>query len=140
MAAVLESIKGLHRVHGNIRVATIKFTWETDGEGDATTGVLDVGVVGKVSRLTGIVSGVGDNTADAYLFDERGCDCLCGCGVNLKDNQTNEQSVKIDAQGSHVAINAEQITFTVAQAGANKTGVAYIYIEDAEIEDKRANP
>lgn len=99
----------------------VSIAWTSDGSGDASTSVLLDGFL--VKSVTDPGNGPTDNY-DITLV-QNGADQLAGA---LADRDTTNSEVVIHAApiflaGSH--------TFTVAAAGASKTGTAYFYLVES---------
>lgn len=99
----------------------LRFAWTSDGSGDAST-TLDVN-----GFLVKAITDPTDSPTDNYdiTLVQNGGDALGGF---LADRDTSNTEVKIPDDpiflaGSHV--------FTVAAAGATKSGVCYLYLVES---------
>lgn len=103
-------------------VKKIKFSWTSDGSGDAT-GATSFAYDGKVELLTTDPTDAPTDNYDITITDSDGVDVLAGAGANR--DTTNTEQVLGTSLG---AVAGSVLTITVANAGATKSGVAYLYV------------
>lgn len=106
-------------------IEVYEVAWTSDGSGDATGAFNDV-----YGWLIKMVTDPGDGPTDNYditLVDEYGADALAGAGLNR--DTTNSETVYPTPSGSTVPpLLSGDHTFTVAAAGATKSGLAVFYV------------
>ena len=106
----------------NGSIKSIKAEWTSDGSGDAS-GETEHEYSGKCLLFTtDPVDGPTDNY-DVTVLDDNGLDVLAGAGAD-RDTTNTEQKVETNLG----AVAGGKLTFVVANAGAAKSGVAYLYL------------
>lgn len=106
-------------------IEVIHVAWTSDGSGDATATLSDV-YGWLVKMVTDPVDGPTDNY-DITLIDEWGADALQGLGAN-RDTTNSETVYTLVTGAATPVLLCGDHTFTVAAAGATKSGVAVFYI------------
>lgn len=120
-----------YQKHTSVRVAVV--TWESDGDGDADGTVVIDGEILKVVTNPGAAAPTADY--DITLLDEDGLDVLEGACMNRHTSNSEAaypfKEVTLGGTGSDAAarpcVAAGPLTFTVANAGATKAGVAKVF-------------
>lgn len=103
-------------------VKKVKFAWTSDGTG-AASGSTTFPYDGKVELLTTVPTDGPTDNYDITVTDSDGVDVLAGAGAN-RDTSATEQV----AGASLGAVAGSVLTINVSNAGASKSGVAYLYI------------
>jgi len=108
-------------------VERIHIAWTSTAGG--ATDVLIPDVFGYILKLvTDPVDGPTDNY-DVTLIDEYGADVLATTGTNR--DTTNSETVYPNVSGATIpAFSVGDVTFTVANAGSAKSGVAVLYVAE----------
>lgn len=112
------------RIYGQIK--KIKAAWTCTAGGAASGTLTDNIYSGEIIRLVTVPATAGDAPTDNYdvtLVDEDGTDVLMGSGVD-RDTANTEQVLA----SSLGCVANDKLELRVANAGATKQGVVYIYI------------
>jgi hypothetical protein len=120
-----------YQKHTSVKVAVV--TWESDGDGDATETVALDGQIIKVVTNPGVAAPTADY--DITLVDDDGLDVAQGLLADRHTSNSEEvylfHEATLGGTGSDAAAlpvyHSGAVTFTVANAGATKEGVAKIY-------------
>jgi hypothetical protein len=119
-----------------VRVATV--TWESDGDGNADGTVTLNGQIVKVTTNPGTAAPTADY--DITLVDDDGIDIAQGLLADRHTSNSEEQYLYVEptlgGTGTDAAAlplyHAGEVTFTVANAGNTKAGVAKIYMYEPQ--------
>lgn len=106
-------------------IKKVKFAWTSDGSGDAS-GTSTNSYSGDILGLVTVPGTGDDKPSDNYdltITNADSVDVLNGSGAN-RDN-TNPEYV----QGTSLGwVTNSPLTATIAEAGATKSGTAYLYL------------
>jgi hypothetical protein len=121
-------------------IARVIAAWTSDGSGDAS-GTTAVRVCGRlVKATTDPGSAAPTDNYDITITDDEGVNVLTACQSSLLNRDTaNSEEVYflvLDAAGTALAqsvhpVVCSALTFTVANAGASKTGQIILYVQGA---------
>jgi hypothetical protein len=120
--------KGDHK--GAKLIQKIKVAWTSDASGNADTSIENLHgfLVKMVTDPDG--SAAPTDNYDITLVDELGIDALADAGLN-RDTANTEQVYPIATGAQTPVLLCGTHTFTVANAGNAKSGVAYLYIVES---------
>lgn len=109
-------------------IERIHVSWTSDASGNADVAISDL--YGYIIKLITDPAAAGSAPTDNYditLVDEYGSDALEGAGAD-RDTANTETAFPAKASATVPAFVAGDVTFTVANAGNAKSGVAVFYI------------